>query len=306
MLAVIANPRSKVHRNDPACVDRLRHVVAGRGEVFAPESRAALDEACTALRQSGVDLVAVHGGDGTLHVTMGALAKVYENGPMPRIAILPAGTLNTVAAGLGLGGEPLERLARVCDDHGRGRVMTTRRPLLRVGHHAGFLFGHGLIANFMRAYYDTGAPSPATGAALLARAALSAAVNGPLARQLFARPRTRVTVDGVVWPHEDHATIACATVPEIGIGFRPFPHVLDREDRFEVVGFHCTPLQLVGLLPRIRAGNDLPPSRATSALASGLVLEADAPFDYVVDGDLYTTEGTSLELAVGPVVELVV
>jgi hypothetical protein len=148
------------------------------------------------------------------------------------------------------------------------------------------------------------------GALLLARAAASATFGGPLSKRLYARPRVRVTCDGQLWPHHDHAAIACATVPEIGIGFVPFPRALEREDAFQVVGFHCTPAQIVGCLPRIRNGAPLPPSRATSVLARSLILESESGerFPYVIDGDLYAGERAvaRLELSVGPVVDLVV
>lgn len=307
MLAVIANPRSKTHLRDPRMVERLRHVLGDRGQVFAPASREALADTCVELRERGADLVAVHGGDGTLHVALGALEQAFGRGAaLPRVAILPGGTLNTVAKGLGIASPPLDRLAAVADAHARGRVHTVRRPMMRIGEHAGFLFGHGLIANFMEAYYATGAPSPATGATLLARAAASATFNGPLARRLFTQPTVRVTVDGEHWPHDDHAAITCATVPEIGIGFRPFIHALDRDDAFEIVAFHCRPAQLVGLLPRIRMGAELPPDRVTTRLARRMVLESDAPFSYCVDGDLYSAEDGRLELSVGPIVDIVV
>jgi diacylglycerol kinase family enzyme len=301
-LAVLANPRSKSGLADPRRPERLAHVLAGRGQVHAPSSREALDEVCAALAAEGVDTVAIHGGDGTLHVTLTALCRAYADAP-PRVAILPAGTLNTVATGLRLLGEPLELLDRLAAGHERGALQTFTRPLLRVGPHVGFLFGQGLVARFMDAYYATGAPSPATGAWLLARAAGSALWRGPFARGLFSPTPCAVEVDGARWPRDDSATVLAATVPEIGLGFAPGPRALERDDAFQIVGLHASPAQVVGLLPRIRLGRALPPERASSAMAGRAVLHGAGRWPYVVDGDVHHAEG-ALELAVGPRVAL--
>jgi hypothetical protein len=72
--------------------------------------------------------------------------------------------MNTVANSLGLPkGKPeglLDRLIRRClEDR---ELSAVERPTMRIGKSLGFLFGTGVIPGYLKEYYATGSPSPAT------------------------------------------------------------------------------------------------------------------------------------------------
>ena len=72
-------------------------------------------------------IIAVHGGDGTLHRTITALGRAFGDDPIPPIAILCGGTMNVVATSLGIRERPTAFLTAL------GRRGRPRRPSPR--HH---------------------------------------------------------------------------------------------------------------------------------------------------------------------------
>jgi diacylglycerol kinase (ATP) len=306
-IGVVTNPRSKANRRDPAGMTRLAYLLGTRGEAQATGSLDDLYRVAEQFKAAGIDVLGIHGGDGTLHVTLTAFLKVYGETPLPRVAILGGGTLNTIARGLAIRGAPQSILYQVIEQYHQGlELRTIERPIMRIGDQYGFIFGNGIIANFLEAYYATGKPSPTTGAWLLLRAAASALVRGRFARQLARRLRARVSVDGKAWSWDDYCTITCGTVPEIGIGFRPYARCMESVQHLAYVGFHCPPNEVVWELPRIYRGETVKASKAESGLGRELVIEAEGETRYIIDGDLHTQPPGPLTVAVGPTLQIIV
>ena len=306
-IGVVTNPRSKANRRDPAGMRRLAYLLGTRGEAQATSSLDDLYRAAEQFKAAGIDVLGIHGGDGTLHVTLTAFIHVYGETPLPKIAVLGGGTLNTIARGLKIRGAPNEILYQVVERyHESGRFETLQRPIMQIGEHYGFIFGNGLIANFLEAYYATGKPSPSTGALLLARAAGSALLQTQFTRRLGRRLQVRVSVDDRAWDWPDYATITAGTVPEIGIGFAPYARCMETLEAFAYVGFHCHPNQIVTELGRIYRGQAIDPKKAESGLAQHMVIETDGEIPYIIDGDLHRQAPGKLDVRVGPTLEIIV
>jgi len=299
VIGVIANPNSRVHRRDPDHVQQLVRVLGDRGTVVQTPSIDEVRRAAERFRADGIDVLGISGGDGTIAHTLTGVLAVYGDAPLPRIAFLSAGTVNTIPRGLGLTLDGPAMLRRIL----AGEVRIDRRHILQIGDMNGFIFGSGAIAQFCEAYYETGAPSAAMSARLLARAVGSAFVRGPFSRRLMARFKARVTVDGERWPIDDFAIVMAGTVPELGLGSRPFYRCDERPGHFALLGIHCGAAGLAVELPRVFRGVGMDPRKVIDVVARDAVIEADAPFQFVVDGDLIRSEGT-LRVRTGPLLEL--
>ena len=154
MIAVIVNPRSRANRRNPRIAADFQALVGDRGRVFAPKSFDELDAAVAEWRRAPPDVIAVHGGDGTLHKTVSALGRVFGADPIPPVAILCGGTMNVVATSLAIKERPSVFLSAIVEAARAGRPLDTiRRRCLRIGDELGFLFGSGLAANFLTEYY---------------------------------------------------------------------------------------------------------------------------------------------------------
>ena len=304
-IGLITNPRSRVNRRDPSRIRRLGYLVGAHGSAKATQSLDDLHQVCTDFHKERIDVLGISGGDGTLHHTLTAMVRAYGEDPLPPIAILRGGTMNTVATSFGIRGESPRLLFELIDKHSRGVPFDIfSRPLLKIGDAFGFIFGNGLIYNFLEAYYDTGNPSPAVAARIVAQASLSAVVGGPLARRLYRRLHTKVTVDGETWAREDFAVVAASVVEQIGLGFRPFYRLHDQPDCFQILGIHTDVTGFIAELPRIRAGAPMRRDKVIDSLARKVVFESDEELGYTVDGDTYVAQGR-LELGLGPTIKLI-
>jgi diacylglycerol kinase (ATP) len=289
---------------------RLAYLIGSRGAVEATASLDDLYRVAEEFRRAEIDILGINGGDGTLHHTLTAFLRTYGEQPLPPIALLRGGTMNTVANSLGLRGQPARLLFELVDRYHNGAEFEyLENPVLAIGDAYGFLFGTGLVYNFLDAYYKTGKPSPTMAAQLVTQTVASAMLGGPLAKRLTRRFWARVTVDGDRWAREDFLTVAAASVEQIGLGFKPFYRVhegLRHEggERFPVIGIHArSALDLVLELPRIYRGQPIRRDKVIDVLAREVVFEADE-IDYMVDGDTYKARG-SLRVALGPRLRIV-
>jgi diacylglycerol kinase family enzyme len=304
-IGLITNPRSRVNRRDPSRIRRLGYLIGAHGQAKATRSLDDLHRVCEDFHKERIDLLGISGGDGTMHHTLTAMIRAYGDDPLPPVAILRGGTMNTVATSLGIRGETPRLLFELIDKHSRGLPFDTfTRRLLRVGDAYGFIFGNGLIYNFLELYYESGNPSPPVAARIVAMGSASAMIGGALARRLYRRVHARVTVDGEVWAREDFGVIAAAVVEQIGLGFKPFYRLHDKPDHFQILGIHTDVFGFVSELPRIFAGQPMRRDKVIDSLAQHVLMESDEEIGYTVDGDNYVVKGR-LEMGLGPRVTLI-
>ena len=127
-IGVISNPRSYGHR----------HASAGAGAqanfgvvLTQPADRAALLDTLHGFAASGIDLVVVNGGDGTLRDVMSALPAAYPD-MLPELAIVRAGNTNLAARMLGIAGSGPQALDRLIAAVRRGRARRQTCAFLHV------------------------------------------------------------------------------------------------------------------------------------------------------------------------------
>jgi diacylglycerol kinase family enzyme len=305
-IGLITNPRSRANLRDPSKPRKLGYLIGSHGTAEATRSIDDLYRVCEELKKERIEILGISGGDGTMHHTLTAMIRTYGDQPLPLIAILRGGTMNTIANSLGIVGETPKLLFELVDKHRRGAELEVfDKEILQIGERDsakyGFIFGNGIIYNFLHEYYATGRPSPSVAARLIAHAAASTVVRGELAQRIYRRFRARVIVDGDRWACEDFITVAAAVVEQIGLGFRPFYRCNERPHSFALLGIHTTALGFVRELLAIRAGRPMRRDKVIDAVASEVLfepLEADK-LEYIVDGDTYICEGP-LTLKIGP------
>jgi diacylglycerol kinase (ATP) len=310
-IGVISNPRSRRNRRDPRLAQQLAYVLGEQGEHVAPGDLEALWRVAEGFRDREIDILAINGGDGTTHTALTAFYRVYGERPLPRLALLRGGTMNTVASGLGIKGRPDDLLGRLVRRYHDGAPLREIERTLMVveggeaGPQAGFLFGNGLISNFLEAYYEGSEPSPAKAAALLARAVGSAFVRGGFIARLMRRVRCRVRVDEQTWEERDWVSVSAGTVDSLGLRFRPFYEAPRHPGHLHAVGWATSPLALAAQLPRIRLALPHRHPDILHRVCKRMILEADEPLAFMVDGDFHRG-GQRIEVSAGPRIRVVV
>jgi diacylglycerol kinase (ATP) len=307
-IGIVNNPRARRNRRHPETARRLAELVDGEGEVVDAADLDALDRAVERFRAARIDVLGVNGGDGTGHVVLTALARAWGPEPLPRVALLRGGAMNTVAHGHGIGGTP-ERIVRAILAYRRAGLPlpAISRDLLRVEADGGpprygFLFGTGVVVAFLERYYATGRPSLATAALLFARALGSVVVRGRFAQALTRRERVRVQTDGEDWPDASYLTLLAGAVPDLGFGFKVFSRCDEQPGFFHAVGITGTLPGVALALPWIRAGRPWSRRLASDEVARELVVDGDT-VPFTMDGDLYVAQRT-VRISTGPGVEL--
>jgi len=301
-VVVVTNPRSRLNRKHPHLAGELSAILGSEGAVVTPPDLEALDRLAPHLARA--QLLAVHGGDGTLHRVLTALHRAGE--VPPPVLLLRGGTMNIVADSVGNKVEARQLLEQVVrgdatDEQVRHQLEVDLGDRVVVG----FLAGGGIISRFLELYYETDTPTPLDAARLLGRGALSALVGGRTARRL-TRPYTgSLALDGEAWPGERWLAVAVGTVEELGLGFRPFPKVATSPGCMQVVGISSGIGTLATELPSVFLGRGVRRPGNREALCQTLELTASEPIQFMVDGDFHSGART-VTLRVGAPVRFVV
>jgi len=173
----------------------------------------------------------------------------------------------------------------------------------------GFLAGTGAVYNFLRTYYRTEDPTALTGADVLLRSALGTVFPrfSATTREVAAGWDGAVDLgNGDRWESRRWLSVLLGTVPQIGLGFRPFPLALARRDRFHVIGIHGDAAALAGALPRIRLGLRFGPTVARDGYTREAIFRSDAhETGFMLDGDLLDHDGP-VTVLLGPEVPLAI
>jgi diacylglycerol kinase family enzyme len=284
----------------------MERVLGEAGRVVASRSLEELAATAAGLAAEPPQVIAVHGGDGTLHVTLTALLHAFGERPLPPIAILGGGTMNVVTGSLHIRARPLEFLARLAAAVRAGKeIVTIKRRCLRVGDRFGFVFGNGILANFLVEYYQGKSYGPIRALVLMLRLLASAIVRGTLMRRVFKRFRGKVVVDDKALEFPDLMAVGAGFVREVGLGFKLFDRADDDPDRFAVLAIHSGALALFPDLWAVRNGRGIAPSRAFSGVAKCVEITGHDPeMAYTIDGDIYRAPGP-LPVTAGPPISIV-
>jgi diacylglycerol kinase (ATP) len=305
-IGVITNPRSRRNRRDPRLAKHLAYVLGEEGQLYSPKDLDALESVARHFLEREVEVLAINGGDGTAHVVLSAFVHVYGETPLPKIALLRGGTMNTVATGLGIRGRPEGLLGKLVDQYHAGEPLAVvERNLLMVEDHVGFLFGNGLVTRMLAVYYGGSEPTPWKAFRLLVRAVCSTIIGGGFIKRLIAPIVVEVELDGRLLPHRNWLCLMAGTVEDIGMRFRPFTRVTRHPGCLEVMGIACTVKRLMLLLPAMRRARLMEDPEVAMELGKRLVMRSPDPIPYTIDGDSFPGNN-ELVIQVGPRVQLVV
>ena len=305
-IGIIVNPYSRKNRKDPEGIKKLGYIIGDRGSCEATKNLADVERVAKEFLKKGVEILGLSGGDGTNHITLTTFINVYGDNPLPKIALLRGGTMNTIAESCGIKGTTNTILYNIVEKYHTGKPFeTTQRVLMKVGDKYGFLFGNGVVHSFLAEYYATGKPSPWRAVTTLSRTMGSAIVNGDLSQRMFKRFRSKVWVDGKRWEREDYFAVLAASIEHLGLGFSPFKRAVEKPGHFCVLGVIGSAFECTRAMPAIRFSKTMPTNAFIDAATKHVVFETEEPLKYTIDGDIYRT-GTHLEISSGPTLDLIV
>lgn len=249
-VALLFNERA--HRNRHSA----NRTVSSRVWLAAPDSKAELDHTLASFAQEKIGTIIIDGGDGTVRDVISRARRHFPDG-LPRLAIVPSGKTNALAADLGISGiwtvdDVLSLLPR---------YRTVRRtPLeIRYGNESeprlrGFVFGTGA---FVRA---TSLAQSVHRAGAFDGLAVGLSLIGAVARTLFGsktsewRRGDAVTfeLDGRAI-HREFYLLLGSTLERMPLGLRPFGQV---RSGLKLLGIDAPPRKALLAAAAVAAGSE--------------------------------------------------
>jgi diacylglycerol kinase family enzyme len=304
--AVLVNVHSRKIRKDPRFLAELRETFGTRGLFLTPKTPQDLPAAISEIRKYQTDLLFVCGGDGTIRQSVSELILGYGNQPLPKVAILKSGTMNTVATGLGIHRPALVQLRWILERCDRPRPLPSvlLHPL-SIGDTYGFIFAIGGFSNFISSYDSVSDPTPFRGFWMLARMTISSILGTEHARSVFPPFSADIRKDGKPFlTRTTITTFSASAVKHIGFGFKPYAQAEGPAGDFGVLILKSLPRALVPHLLEIRRGIAISGPSIHQFAAREIQIQLDTEIAPMVDGDILEPR-KEFALRVGPAVDFV-
>ena len=305
-IGIIYNPLAGSNKKHASRrLAHLKNILGNRGILRETRSMQELDEVAKEFHEQNVDILAISGGDGTNHKVLTAFYKIYENKTLPMLALLRGGTMNLLECSLGMRGNPEARLTKLIKATDNGKYPVISHTLLCVNGKFGYIFGNGLIANFMEEYYGTGKPCLRQAVATFAKAFWTALAGKKAEQGLFAPIYAHVQVGDSMLPQKDFTALMAATEKECGLGFKPFYRARQEQGKFHFLALNLEPKEMLRNLPRFRTGKQIASdSFYTDVVTNSVQIETFKPYHYTIDGEMLNST-RFISLSSGPVVKIV-
>ncbi len=304
-IGVISNANARLNKMSPLLKDSLNFIVGRRGEVVSTYSLEDVGQAVRDFRRYEVDIIAISGGDGTIHRTIEGLLREYGSDPLPPLLLLPSGTQNMIPRSFGIRNNSIATMLLALTQYKHNIPMRIiRRNLLRVNDHHCFLFGIGTATRFLREHYKRGT-SHWHAATLLGAYVWEGVRRGVKAQRILAPMKMQARVDDGPAYEMAPNTVFCSFTEEIAMHFRLFPRAGWQKDRFEILVAHSSINETVVSLPFLWWGTNMDLPNIERKLVSRMWMKLETPEPFTLDGDLYDPV-SEFDLSAGPELSFVV
>lgn len=305
-IGIITNPHSKLNKRNPKRAELLGYILGEKGQLEVTSSLEDLARVAREFRERDISILAINGGDGTICRTITAFVSEYGAKPLPQIALLRGGTINVLANNLGVIGKPEQILYRLVEGFGRSEGLTvTKLRSMKVEGNYGFLFGNGVAATFLKEYYKR--KTGPIGAFLWCVGVwASRFVGGAMHYRVVKDIDIGLAPNGLPAIRHNSVAVFFSSLQRMPLGYPMFERLKKEPGPFQAVSFTFQAREAIWKLPfTVIKRKDGSTTGKLSFCARSLVLEAQGPFDYTLDGELYVSGSRSLAIEQGPELEFV-
>ena len=305
-IGIVTNPHSKLNKRNPERHKVLGYILGQRGQLAVTNSIAELESVATDFKAKDIEVLAINGGDGTISRTLTAFIRCYGEHPLPKIAILGGGTINVLRTNLGTRGRPEDVLFRLVEQHSAGATFKIQRtPTICVEDTYGFLFGVGIVANFLDLFYRH--KTNALGSILLIiRLYWAALFNRELFQSIVNSQEYRLSPRNSRPLEGSAAAVMCSTLARMPLGARFFTLLDKNPDKMECISFQLDENKILWQLPVMLMGTALQMNLWQQRICSSdIEIKADSGRRYTVDGELFTAKSDTIKVTMGPKIDFV-
>ncbi len=306
-IGLIHNPNARRNIGKKWLADRLRKIIGTAGVVIETPDVEAIREAAEKFKQNGVDLLLINGGDGTHHHVLTHFLNIYRDKKLPPVLHLRGGTMNTVANSLKVKKLSTEKLLKkIVDKYIRKeRIDIIERNTIKVNDKFGFIFGSGLVSNFLDAYYDGKGTGAWKALKVIFRGIGSAILRSEYIKNLFKTVKARIIVDGETTLLNNFTVILGATVRDVGLNLKP-AYMAGKAGFFHFLASDINVFRVLSYIPKMLMAKPFNTEKIFSRLVKRVIIEPleGEQIRYTIDGELYSTE-KPIDVQVGPVINVV-
>ena len=305
MIGVVTNPRARENATDLARIERLRRILDNEGVFREARTLDEIADIAREFRRSGIDILAIDGGDGTLHHTLSAFIPIYNGEDLPPIALLRGGTMNTIANSLGIKGLSEAILQRIISTV-RGQVVlgVVRANILKVNDRYGFIFGLGFPVSLLNTYYRGKGRGRGKTIRVLTKILIST-LEKEGADSIFFNPfEADIWLDGEKLPIGRYTGILGSTVKEVGLGFKPTRRVREREGLFQILCMDMGPKRMAMNALKVLLGMELGDEKLIDRMVTRSVIKLERAADMQIDGEIFKSP-KEIQLHVGPAIRFI-
>lgn len=300
-IGIILNPHSRSNLKNPERATRLGFIVGDKGSCHETHDLMDVENLAREFMERGIEILGISGGDGTNHVTLTTFINTYGDNPLPQIAFLRGGTMNNLAGAIGVKGSPEKILSNlILKYHEDETFKTTEIETLKVNNKYGFIFGMGIVSNFIDEYNNTNKkPSPMRALRLLTKTAFSSLFHTKFATKLGERFDAHATIDGKRVPFKNYTLLLAGTLETLGFNFRTLYRARQNPGQFQFLGISATPRHIIFTLPHSLLAKPVRSEHYFDEIGKKLVIELDRPMPFQIDGDSQPPTDR-FEITVGP------
>ena len=304
-ISIVVNPYARKNFNNPKLIDNFRDIIGKKGSVKFSQNLDDLESLIREIKKESPEYIGISGGDGTLMHTISRIIRVYEDKKIPPILILKGGTMNMVANSLKLKGSQLATLERFYLAYNKN-IKTEKRDLININNYYCFIFGMGIVSNFLSTYYDGPGTGPVKAAQVTGKLIGSAVVDGPYSRKMLDPIKLKLEINNESFPEMEVTAILSQTIENLGIGFKPMYRAMEKEGTFHS---YITTLKINKILKFILPiffGTPIRDKGFIDKLTYKMKIEGNKTFNYTLDGELFESETSNLILKHGKTLNFVV
>jgi diacylglycerol kinase (ATP) len=305
MIGVIGNPRAGKNAGNPNRVKRLGHILGSDGVIRETQTLEEMSDIAREFRRAEISILAIDGGDGTLHHALSAFIPIYGGTDLPPIALLRGGTMNTIANSLGIKG-PSEAILQRALTSLREQVPleVLRTNTLKVNDRYGFIFGLGFPVNLLKAYYEGKGRGPAKTIRVLFKVLLSMLKKRDTDSSFFRPFEADIWLDGKRLPSGRYTALLGATVEEVGLGFKPTRRAREKEGMFQALYLGTGPKESGLNALRVLLGMSLKGEGLADRMVRRSIIKLEKPADIQIDGEIFKDQ-QEIRLHVGPTIRCI-
>lgn len=302
------NKRSRYNK------DKFQSVVPGKYRIIDVYSLSDLAGAVHIIREEGINLLLVNGGDGTMQRLVTELINKMPENSLPVILPMRGGTSNTIAGNIGVRKNSLDTV-RILVDHlasyERGETVLSTLPLrpLKIvdrqyGEKYGFLFTNGLVFKVQQLFYQQDNPTFRTVVNLITTMIGGYTLGSRGVRKYFSKTAEDIHIDGKKYEEEKYLLTIASPLQKLLLWFRPFYNPDAKGvDRFYFIATAADPWLLIKNLRIFTTGKQIPP-RSFNGTAARVDIMAEC--GYALDGEMVNDERTELAIEEGPVMKFLI